>query len=53
MLLMTKVGHGVDVFKHYCLVMPNAIRNYFSKPPKWLPRCKKHSDNARKEVEKQ
>lgn len=53
MLFISKVGHGVDVFKCSCPVMPIAIRNYFSKPRKWLPGCKTHSDNARKEGEKQ
>lgn len=48
MLLMKKIGLGIDVLKHYCPVMPNSIRIYFPQPPKWLPGCKTHSDNASK-----
>lgn len=55
MLLMKKVGHRKDVFKHYCPVIPNAIRIYFpnhlnsslgAKHTQIMPARKQKSNNS-------
>lgn len=55
MLLMKKIGHRIDVFKHYCPVIPNAIRIYFpnhlngslgAKHTQIMPARKQKSNNS-------
>lgn len=55
MLLMKKAGHSKDMFKHYCPIIPNAIRIYFplhlngslgAKHTQIMPARKQKSNNS-------